>query len=307
MEELVRQYEAYIRGIRNLAPATCEAYMRDLDVFMHWAESQSIDLHDEQAIGKIGSRHIRSFMAHLSRQGLHVRSVNRGLSALKSFFSWLLRLQKLETSPLDGIRTLRIPRHLPRFLFEDEVSVLVAVHDDSFLEQRDTMVIEMLYSTGCRVSELSHMQVSRIAAGHEKAIVQGKGRRERIVFIGSKARLALESYLPARAKLMQQHGLQHDMLLVNRHGSPLTVRAVQYVVERRQDLVAAPKRISPHGLRHSFATHLLDRGADIRVVQELLGHRSLGSTQIYTHVGLGRLKDVYRQAHPHGERRRKGE
>jgi site-specific recombinase XerD len=235
---------------------------------------------------------------------LQARSVNRSLSALKTFFAWLIRQGRLRTSPVDGIRTLKTGRYLPKFLFESEVAHLTDNAEAGFINNRDSLIVELLYSTGCRVSELADLRLGRLDLPRGRAMVHGKGSKDRLVFIGSQALAALENYLPSRQILVTTHGLIHDWLLVTRFGSPLTVRAIQYALRRRQIRDGAQKVISPHGLRHSFATHILDHGADIRVVQELLGHKNLSSTQIYTHIGLNRLKEVYKQAHPHGEKRR---
>jgi len=306
METLIVEFETYIVAVRNLSLATRNGYGRDLRTFSAWCEKQNIPVSTIEDLSRLSSRQIRSFTSSLSVQGLNVRSINRCLSAIKSFFSYQIRMQRLETSPMDGQRSLKVPRHLPRFLFEDEAAKLAGSRVDGFLGLRDSMILEFLYSSGCRVGELAGLEIDRLDLRRGRAVVHGKGGNDRVVFIGSKARETLEAWLPLREETLRKNGRNHKYLLINHTGSALSIRSVQYAVRRRQELLGMQKQVSPHGLRHSFATHIMDNGADIRIVQELLGHKSLSTTQIYTHLGLGRLKDVYRQAHPHGQRRRGG-
>jgi len=237
---------------------------------------------------------------------LNSRSINRSLSGLKGFFKLQIILQRLDNSPLDAIHSLRTSRHLPTFLFEPEVEALLDVAGDAFADLRDKAIFETLYSTGSRVGELAGMTVHRLDLPRGRILVMGKGRKERFVFIGEAARTCLEEWLLMRSQRLQDSGIVHDTLFINSQGQPLTVRGIQYILEKRQVAAAPAHMISPHGLRHSFATHLMDHGADIRVVQELLGHASVSTTQVYTHLGINRLKNIYQQAHPHGQRRDTG-
>lgn len=307
MDGLILEYEQYLMGIRNVSAATGSAYGRDLRQFSLWCASSPRDKDAELDIGNLNNRHIRLYVAFMSKSGLNSRSINRHISSLKGFFKWLVRNGLLQTSPMDGIRGLKAGKHLPSFLFEEEVRGLLesSFGGDSFLAVRDSAIMELLYSTGCRVSEIAGISIDRVDLARGRAIVRGKGSKERLVFLGPQAKTALEAWLPLRKGALEQHGAKHLGLFTNRSGSPLTVRAIQYMVRRRQIQQGAEKVVSPHGFRHSFATHVLDNGAEIRVVQELLGHQNMSTTQVYTHLTLSRLKDVYRLAHPHGERRSK--
>jgi site-specific recombinase XerD len=307
--ELIREHAAWLRSVRNLSPATARAYGRDLEAFFAWhrrerlAPGGAAPADAAGFLAAFGMADIRAWISHCSRSGYNARSINRGLSALKNFFRFQIRLERVGHSPLDGIRTLKVARHLPSFLFEEEVDSLVQVAGGDFPALRDGALFETLYSTGCRVSELVGMSLRRLDMVRDRILVMGKGRKERFVFLGADAREQLGCYLSARAAFMARHGTSHDRLWVNQQGGPLSVRGVQLILEKRQRASGVQRRVSPHGLRHSFATHLMDNGADIRVVQELLGHASIGTTQVYTHLGINRLKNIYRQAHPHGQRR----
>lgn len=311
--ELIREHGAGLKSIRNLASATQAAYERDLQSFFDWYARQRLDPAtpipaDAAAfLSAFDLADIRAWISHCTRAGLKARSINRSLSALKSFFRLQIRLERLSGSPLDGIRTLKTARHLPSFLFENEVEDLVAVQGDGFPALRDSALFETLYSTGCRVSELVGMSLRRMDLARGRILVVGKGRKERFVFIGQDARERLERYLEAREVFLASRGQKHDRLWVNQQGGPLSVRGVQLILEKRQRQTGAAHQVSPHGLRHSFATHLMDHGADIRVVQELLGHANISTTQVYTHLGINRLKNIYQQAHPHGQRRTTGD
>jgi site-specific recombinase XerD len=250
-------------------------------------------------------RVIRAYVAHLSQRGLNPASINRAISALKTYFSWLQKLDLLCNNPMDGIRGLKVGRHLPGFLFVGETAEFLNSlgSGSSFLELRDRAILEVLYASGCRIAELMGLELAKLDLNKGRAVVMGKGGRERLVFIGQVAQKALKLYLAQRQHVLLNKGIDHQTVFINAGGKPLSIRAVQAMVERRQLQAGMQKRISPHGFRHSFASHVLDNGADIRVVQELLGHRDLSSTQIYTHIGLAKLKDIYKQAHPHGGRR----
>ena len=311
VDALIREFETYLISIRNLAAATQSAYARDLTAFFTWFLEQpgvqlpgtDTEMERQAFLSRIGQQQLRAYLAHMSRSGLNARSINRSLSGLKGFFKLQIILQRLDNSPLDAVHSLRTSRHLPTFLFEAEVETLLDVAGDSFADLRDKAIFETLYSTGSRVAELAGMTVHRLDLARGRVLVMGKGRKERFVFIGESARTCLEEWLLVRRQRLQDSGTQHDILFINTQGQPLTVRGIQYILEQRQIAAAPAHMISPHGLRHSFATHLMDHGADIRVVQELLGHASVSTTQVYTHLGINRLKNIYQQAHPHGQRR----
>jgi integrase/recombinase XerC len=227
------------------------------------------------------------------------RTLARKLAALRSFFKYLCARGICKTNPARMASARKLGRPLPHFLNVDEVAQLVEAPDTSTpLGTRDRAILETLYSAGIRASELAALQLSHVDIISGVIKVFGKGRKERLAMIGAPATRALRDYLDIRSQLVKRSDVRH--LFVNHRGGPLTSRSVQRIVEKYAlSILPARKDVSPHTLRHSFATHLLDRGADLRSVQELLGHANLTSTQIYTHVTTKRLKQVYDNAHPH--------
>ncbi len=306
LKERVVEYLSYLREIRNLSGATVKAYGNDLFSFLDWLgdEEDREDLEIE-----IDTSQMRRYIAHLARSGAAETSVNRALSAIKSFFRHLQSNNELDYSPAEAIRTLRAPKTLPRFLFQEEMTKLLDLPGTTFRDHRDRLILELLYSTGCRVSEAAGITIKDLAKDGRSILVHGKGNKDRVVFLGEKARESLVGYLPAREELQKRRGSGTKRLLLNRRGGPLTQRGVALIIEKRVRERGLAKHVSPHTFRHSFATHLLDHGADIRVVQALLGHSSLSTTQVYTHLRLGQLKEIYSAAHPHARRsgERKGD
>ena len=289
------EYLDYLSSVRHLSEASVRAYRSDLVSFERWL----VDRGTKEA--EVDAAMGRRYIAHLSRNDAAVSTVNRNLSALKGYFKYLVRTERASASPFEGVRGLRKKAHLPGFLFEDEVTELLAIHGDDFPDCRDRLILELLYSTGCRISELVMINLDDIDFKRGRVLVHGKGRKDRFVFLGAAARRALGDYLPMRsARLLKVHVRDEKGLVINAQGGRLTQRGVAGIIKRRVTEKGLAKRVSPHTFRHSFATHILDRGADIRVVQELLGHSSLSTTQVYTHLGLGALKKIYEQAHPHG-------
>lgn len=292
----VENYLSYLRSVRNLSSATVRAYRGDLTGFGAWLCEAGIGEHD------VDAALVRRYVAHLSRQNAATSTTNRILSSLKGYYRFLVRMGEIEASPLDSIRGLRKEQHLPTFLFEEEISELLQIEGADFTSLRDRLIFEMLYSTGCRISELVQINIDDIDYAAGRVLVHGKGRKDRLVFLGGPARTALRHYLPTRdARLRRMGRREEKALVVNANGRRITQRGVAGIIQKRMMASGVAKRVSPHTFRHTFATHILDRGADIRVVQELLGHSSLSTTQVYTHLGLGALKRIYDQAHPHAQ------
>lgn len=306
---MIDEYLTYLESIRNLGPATTCAYRRDLEEFFHWlADEPGLVL--PQSLGAISLGELRLYLSWTRSRGLNPRSVNRRLSALKGFFRYQIRRGRLEASPLDGVRSLRLPAKLPVWFFPQEMARLLdslapggSDPEGDFLALRDRALLEVFYSTGCRVGELSGLAWMRVEWPRRRVMVRGKGRKERYVFLGDRAMEALLVYRQALDRRFPGKSSRQDPIFVNATGRSLGCRGMQLLVRKLQERLRLPGRITPHGFRHSFASHVLDRGADIRVVQELLGHASLSTTQIYTHTSLGRLKEIHAQAHPHGQRR----
>lgn len=292
---MIEDYLAYLERVRGLSPKTLRSYRNDLRRFSIYCAARGVEPHDADR------RIVRGFLAELSRQRLKTTSINRMSSALRGFFHYLLRMGTRQTDPMIGLRTMKGPRTLPSFLTESEMKDFLDFPDDRFTGIRDRLVLELLYSTGCRVAELAAVNLADLALSERTIRVHGKGGRERLVFLGAAAMDAVKTWIPVR-----ENRVDHDdadackALVLNAHGRRITERGIFYLIARYGRRVAAERPIGPHAFRHSFATHLLNRGADLRAVQELLGHASLRTTQIYTHTGIERLTAVYTKAHPHG-------
>lgn len=296
---MIERYLAYLRGVRNLSEATVKAYREDYGLWKEFLEREGLR-HDEA-----DTLQARGFVASLSKSGRAQSSINRAISSLRGWYRFLIRTDGAQANPFSDIRALKKPKHLPEYLFESEVEELLAFEPDGFTACRNRLMFEFLYSTGCRVAELVGLDLTHIERDRSRALVTGKGSKQRYVFIGAQARAALAAYLPLRAvRLDPDDPDARQALFLNAMGRRLTERGAAYILKRRLLSSRIVKRVSPHTFRHSFATHVLDRGADIRTVQELLGHASLSTTQVYTHLGIRRLQEVYETAHPHGKVRR---
>ena len=294
---MIEEYLIYIKSVRNLSDATVRSYGNDLHRFEEYLNSPGVSL-DEVSI-----HDVRGFLTELSALGLSTATLNRVLSSLRMFYSYLVKHHGWIRNPTIGIRGLKRRRKLPGFLFEEELDSLFMLPEDSFWGLRDRVILELLYSTGCRISEIVDLDVTEVDFKEGNALIRGKGGRERLVFIGGPAMDVLKRYVALRdGYARSQDNDAVRALILNRQGWRITARGIAYIIARYVQKAGIAKRISPHTFRHTFATHLLDRGADIRMVQEMLGHSNLSTTQIYTHVGIERLKKVYEKAHPHAKR-----
>jgi integrase/recombinase XerC len=288
LESRREHFLQHLKEVRQVSPHTLRAYGRDL---LDLCE----DLGLEQNPADVTSVRLRLHLGKLATAGLTPPSLSRHISAIRSFFRWLEEKGHIPSSPAGILRSPRRRRRLPRFLEEDEVNALLASPQDKEAEGfRNRAILEVLYSTGCRVSELVALREKDLDLETGGCLLQGKGRKERRGMLGKPAQDSLAAYL--RNKSLRS--LCRDTLFLNRRGTPLSARSVRRILHKCLQQAGIHRECSPHTLRHSFATHLLRRGADLRTVQELLGHASLSSTQIYTHVSLQELQKLYHQAHP---------
>lgn len=298
MHRRIEAYLAYLAAVRNLSPRTVESYGNDL---ASWEAFLALKGRD---VEEASTQDVRGFMAARVQAGFAASSVNRALSAVKGLYRYFQRFPGpggAGTDPSRDVEGLPAGRPLPRFLFEEEMGELIdSAGGGDFAEVRDRALLELLYSTGCRVSEVAGLRLSDVDLAKGSARVTGKGRKERVVFLADSARKALAAWLPFRRA---KAGKDAPWLFVNARGGRLSTRGIAWLLDRRAVVLGLGKRISPHAFRHSFATHLVGRGADVRVVQELLGHANISTTQVYTHVDLRRLREVYERAHPHGSKR----
>ncbi len=293
MKRLFDNYIHYLQAERNASPYTIRNYTTDLLGFFQFLRTREIDSLDE-----IDKHVLRDYLSHLMEQGLVKASIARKLSAIRSFYRYLLRERIIPTSPLATTSSPKLDKRLPSFLTQEEVKQLLEAPDLSTPQgQRDRALMELLYASGLRVSELVNINLEQVNLDSCEIRVWGKGSKERVVLMGKPAANALQTYLSqGRPKLIGNKRI--SALFLNRYGGRVTERRVQRILEKYASLVDIGKRVHPHMLRHTFATHLLDGGADLRVVQELLGHANLSSTQIYTHVTQSQAKKVYLSAHP---------
>jgi integrase/recombinase XerC len=286
--------EAFLRHlleVRQVSPHTLRAYKRDLADLLETLAQGGQPPQPRQ----IRAAPLRLHLGSLSDRGLGPTTLARHLSSMRSFFRFMEERGLIENNPASGLRGPRKKRRLPRYLEEAEVEALLGSPCNEDPEgHRDRAILEVLYSTGCRVSELVSLNEPDLDLRRGLVLLRGKGRKERYGMLGRPATEALQTYLASKSI----RSLDRDALYLNRLGTRLTDRSIRRILNRCLLRAGIHRECSPHTFRHSFATHLLRRGADLRTVQELLGHASLGSTQIYTHVSLERLRKLYQQAHP---------
>ncbi len=290
MKKHAEQFVNFLRAERDVSPHTLRAYTKDLKEFLSFMDKKP----DE-----IDNLDIRSFLASLHHKKLKKSSIARKLATIRSFFKYLHREGYVKKNPAKLVSTPRIPKNLPRFLSIDEVfSLMDTPKGDTFKITRDKAILELLYSSGLRVSELTSLDMSDLDLKESLIRVKGKGKKERIIPIGSKAMDAIKNYLPERISLKKKS----QALFLNNRGGRLTQRSIRRILIEYSRMVNLKGYLSPHVLRHTFATHLLHGGADLRSIQELLGHSSLSTTQKYTHVDITHLAEVYDKAHPLAKR-----
>jgi integrase/recombinase XerC len=291
MRAAIDRFLLHLDRERNASAHTIRAYGQDVAQF---AEHLRAQLGREPRPEDADHLSVRGFLASLHAGGIRRVSAARKLASLRTFFRYLCREGILEKNPAAAILSPRLERRIPGHLDEGEAAALLEVPgaDDASLRAR--ALLELLYATGIRCAELVGLDLPEVDLEARMVRVLGKGRKERVVPFGTRARAAILAYLPARARALPRT----EALFVNRRGGRLTDRSVRTILAGRVRAIALAKRISPHSLRHSFATHLLGRGADLRTIQELLGHASLSTTQRYTHVDLRQILDIYSKSHP---------
>jgi len=290
----VREVAAFLRHLdreRNASPHTVKAYGEDLQQFTAYLDGE---LGRPARPADVDHLLIRGFLADLHRRGLQKSSAGRKLASVRTFFRYLCREGVLDRNPARALLSPRLERRIPSHLEEGEIESFLDVPGGTTAALRGRAILELLYATGIRCAELVGLDIGEVDLHARMVRVLGKGRKERVVPFGSKALEALRRWLDERLRLRPRG----DALFVNAKGGRLTDRAVRKLVADRVRRLALNRRVSPHSLRHSFATHLLSRGADLRSIQELLGHSSLSTTQRYTHVDINQILIIYKKAHP---------
>ncbi len=303
MRRLIHRFLEHLQGERQLSPQTLRAYEHDLVTFHElMAEFLGKDPEDVRP-QDVDALAVRSFLAALTRRGLGKRSQGRALSAVRSLFRFACLEGVMPANPAQGVKTPKVPKTLPRHLRPGEVENLIeAPAGDEPLERRDRAILELLYAAGLRVSELVGLDWKDIDLSARVLRVLGKGSKERMVPFGRPAADALRHWLEEWEGLRDPLKGKGDPVFLNHVGGRLTDRSVRRVIDRWVDAAAVARGVHPHTLRHTFATHLLENGADLRTIQELLGHASLSTTQKYTHLEVERLLSVYRDSHPRARR-----
>ncbi len=301
MDDLIARYIQYLQYERNASPHTVRNYRSDLLQFRDYlAQGQP---GEKVSLKSIDALRIRGFLAFLFEKERKKTSIARKLAAVRAFFKFLTRERALAENPAASVSTPKLARTLPRIMSEEEMN--------SFLNQvgqaaqggdpallRDRAILELLYASGLRVSELVGLDLRKVNFGDGMVLVRGKGDKERIVPFGSKAREAITAYLPVREKVLREHKTANPALFLNARGGRLTARSVDRLLKKYVRQFGPNIKASPHSLRHAFASHLLAEGADLRAIQEMLGHKSLSTTQKYTQVSIQQLIDVYDKTHP---------
>jgi integrase/recombinase XerC len=286
-----------MESVKGCSVRTVEAYKNDLLRYANYCNNHEIISESAKAY------EVQSFIAELTAEKMAATSVNRCLSTIRGFYRWMVRLDKRTDNPCCSLRNIKTPVRLPDVLWEDEMADFAALPQTTGIlwPERDKALIMAMYSAGLRISEVVSLSMANISADLDEAKITGKGGKQRYVFFSDEAISTIQEYLPQRAELLKTAGLdgKKGALFVSRKGQPISIPGVRWIISRYAIHSGIGKNIHPHALRHSFATHLVNSGCDVRIVQEMLGHSSISTTQRYTHVNLEKMKKVYAASHPH--------
>ena len=290
------EFLVYLATVRGMTENTVKAYADDYKKFFEFVGPDA-------EIDKVSLQDLRFCVGSLSAKKYSVASINRFIASVRALFSYSQKFGRLQVNPALQLKSLKAPKHLPNFMTGSEVDALCEQPQKKELlwAARDKAIFELLYSSGCRVAELASLKLGDFSAGGKSAVVKGKGKKDRIVYFEADALAALKDYLPERKALLERLKVPgQKALFVNEKGGSLTTRGLRWIVSRYSGAEGTNRHVSPHAFRHTFATAMLSKGADVRVVQEMLGHASISTTQRYTHVTTEQLINIYKQAHPHG-------
>lgn len=295
-KDQLEQFQQYLRVERQYSPATLRAYTDDLELFVKFLKENG----GFTSLNEIERNDVHAFMSYLYDQHYQSTSISRIVSSLRTFYHYQQKIGATDQDPFSFIHLKRHPRPLPHFFYEKEMQALFkAVSSDSLVDIRDRAVLESLYATGMRVSECTGLKLNDIDFDLKVMLLHGKGSKDRYVPFGRYCEEALLRYFKqVRTPLMQKYHKEHSLVFINHYGDPLTAAGITYILKRIVKRSALTVAIHPHELRHTFATHLLNNGADLRAVQEFLGHSSLSTTQIYTHVTKEHLQQAYQKYFP---------
>ena len=295
----IKEYLTYLQSVRGCSKSTLEAYGNDLLRFENYCANHEIDVQNAEPY------EVQSFIADLSAESMAAASVNRHLSSIRGFYRWLVRLSKRMDNPCSALKNIKMPVRLPSVLWENEMADFASLPDTAGIlwPERDKALIMAMYSAGLRISEVVSLTMANMSRTLEDAKITGKGGKERYVFFSEEAMGAIAEYLPHRESRLAMYGISGEKtaLFINRKGQPISIPGVRWIISKYAQHSGIGKNIHPHALRHSFATHLVNGGCDVRVVQEMLGHSSISTTQRYTHINMDKLKKTYIAAHPHAK------
>jgi len=300
VQNAIQQFEDYLSHEKRYSKHTLSGYRRDLGQFSKWLAGDAPQT--SQKILSADSLAIRNWVAALHRQGISGKTLQRKLSSLRSFYQYLLRKNKISKNPAIDISAPKSPRTLPQTLDAESLTQLLEIPGDSILAIRDRAIMELFYSSGLRLSELTGLNVGSIDLNENTLKALGKGNKERILPIGSKAANALQIWLKSRATLLKTTS-DSNALFISKQGKRISPRTVQQRLNYWRKKQGLEQHIHPHKLRHSFASHILESSGDLRAVQELLGHADISTTQIYTHLDFQHLANVYDKAHPRARKK----
>ena len=295
IDEYIETFINYLEYERHYSLFTVDSYSNDLKIFINFLNVEGIN-----KIKDIDYKIIRNYLSYLHNNNYAKTSISRNISSLRSLFKYLLRENIITSNPMTLISNPKQDKRLPHFLYYKELEELLSIPDDDASGIRDSLILELLYSTGIRVSELVNIKTKDINTHNKTIKILGKGSKERYVLYGSVCEEKMNHYLnKSRPELVKA---PNDYLLLNKYGNKLTTRGIRYIIDTIIKKGALKFHISPHDLRHTFATHILNEGADLKTVQELLGHENLSTTEVYTHVSNEKLRSVYLNCHPRAKK-----
>jgi integrase/recombinase XerC len=304
MGSIIGDFQIYLEVEKNVSVHTRVAYIADIQEFARFLQDNNF-IKSKDEIINAETETIREYLSWLYRQKVKKVTVNRKVSSLRAFYKYVLRQGRINNNPAEMIQTLKTEKYMPSFLSIDEMFELLKTQNDkSVLSLRNRAMLEVFYSSGLRLSELAGLDVIDLDFKQKLVKVRGKGRKERIVPVGGPALKAVQEYLDKIGQIRknEESGIFKKPLFINARGTRITTRSIARIVNEVTVKSGIGRKISPHALRHSFATHLLNAGADLRSIQELLGHESLSTTQKYTAVNINRMMEVYDKAHPRAKK-----
>ena len=296
LNELTDEFILYLSAVRGLSENTCIGYKNDLAKLMEF-------LSPHMEVGDVTKENLLLCIGQLSKQKMSSATVNRFIAAVRTMFAYAHKFNYIQKNPALELKTVKLPKRMPRFMTQGEVNELCSepVTKELLWGNRDLALFKMLYSSGCRVSEITNLALGDFRGNYSSAVVTGKGDKQRIVYFDDSSVAALRLYLADRTKVIAQNGIKEptQKLFINQKGEPLTTGGIRYIINRYSGPEGTNHHMNPHAFRHTFATTMIGNGADVRMVQEMLGHSSISTTQRYTHITTEKLIETYNKAHPH--------